>query len=216
VKACVALNPGATASEAELLAYCRERLVKYKLPTVFEFHTELPKTGPGKIDKHDFAGWRAVRDEPHGYRGRMSGAGWNAARQFLSDRMTVMSSHRGETDYPLRITDDFVYDDRRRGGFSYGTIDAEHYPDFLRTLWDIGGGQVSVSITEVVAIRGDRLCLTQNLIEYSNGSTVEILGILQLGPDLTRSQRIVDFDPEDRAAACAELDRMHEVLVEQD
>ncbi len=51
VKACVALNPGAPVTEEELLAYCRERLVKYKLPTVFEFYEELPKTGPGKIDK---------------------------------------------------------------------------------------------------------------------------------------------------------------------
>lgn len=51
VKACIALNPGADAGEDELLAYCAERLVKYKLPTIFEFHVELPKTGPGKIDK---------------------------------------------------------------------------------------------------------------------------------------------------------------------
>ena len=96
----------------------------------------------------------------------MSGEGWNAAR-FLSDRMAVMSAHDGMADYPLRITDDFVYDDRRRGGFSFGTVDAEHYPQFLETLWDIGGGQTALSVTEVVAVRGDRLCLTQHLTASS-------------------------------------------------
>jgi long-chain acyl-CoA synthetase len=58
VKACIALNPGAELSEEELLAYCREHLVKYKLPTVIEFHAELPKTGPGKIDKLKLKGLR--------------------------------------------------------------------------------------------------------------------------------------------------------------
>jgi long-chain acyl-CoA synthetase len=58
VKACIALNPGAAASEEELLAHCREHLVKYKLPTVFEFHDELPKTGPAKIDKLKLKGLR--------------------------------------------------------------------------------------------------------------------------------------------------------------
>jgi len=58
VKACIALNPGASAGEEELLAHCREHLVKYKLPTVFEFHAALPKTGPGKIDKLKLKGER--------------------------------------------------------------------------------------------------------------------------------------------------------------
>jgi long-chain acyl-CoA synthetase len=58
VKACIALNPGARVSEEELLAYCREHLVKYKLPTVFEFHDVLPKTGPAKIDKLKLKGLR--------------------------------------------------------------------------------------------------------------------------------------------------------------
>ena len=58
VKACVALNPGAEVSEEELLAHCRDHLVKYKLPTVFEFHDALPKTGPAKIDKLKLKGLR--------------------------------------------------------------------------------------------------------------------------------------------------------------
>jgi long-chain acyl-CoA synthetase len=33
----------------ELMAYCRTRLAAYKLPSRFEFHTELPKSAVGKI-----------------------------------------------------------------------------------------------------------------------------------------------------------------------
>jgi hypothetical protein len=58
VKACIALDPDADAGEEDLLASCRERLVRYKLSTVFEFHAELPGTGPGKIDKLKLKGAR--------------------------------------------------------------------------------------------------------------------------------------------------------------
>jgi long-chain acyl-CoA synthetase len=48
-KAWVVLKPGATATEDEVRAYCRERLAPYKVPTRVEFRTELPKTMVGKI-----------------------------------------------------------------------------------------------------------------------------------------------------------------------
>ena len=51
VKSFVVLKPGATLDEEELLDYCRESLVKYKMPTHVEFLPDLPKTGVGKIDK---------------------------------------------------------------------------------------------------------------------------------------------------------------------
>lgn len=43
----VAKNPGLT--EEELLAYCRERLAKYKVPGEISFLEELPKNATGKI-----------------------------------------------------------------------------------------------------------------------------------------------------------------------
>lgn len=49
VKAWVVLKPGETLSEAELKAYCKEHLAPYKVPTHYEFRTELPKTTVGKI-----------------------------------------------------------------------------------------------------------------------------------------------------------------------
>lgn len=58
VKACIAFLPGQTASKEEILAYCRENLVKYKVPTILEIFEALPKTGPGKIDKLRLKGLR--------------------------------------------------------------------------------------------------------------------------------------------------------------
>jgi long-chain acyl-CoA synthetase len=49
VKAFVVLKPGAHATEAEIAAYCRERLAPYKLPREIEFRDELPKTQVGKV-----------------------------------------------------------------------------------------------------------------------------------------------------------------------
>jgi long-chain acyl-CoA synthetase len=49
VKAYVVLKPGETATEEELLDYCRENLAYYKVPKFIEFRDELPKTMVGKI-----------------------------------------------------------------------------------------------------------------------------------------------------------------------
>ncbi len=49
-KAFVSLRPGATLTEEELIAFCRERLAHFKCPKSVEF-TELPKTSTGKIQK---------------------------------------------------------------------------------------------------------------------------------------------------------------------
>jgi long-chain acyl-CoA synthetase len=54
----VVLKSGRTATAEELLAYCKERLVDYKIPRRIEFLDALPKTGPGKIDKLKLRGLR--------------------------------------------------------------------------------------------------------------------------------------------------------------
>ena len=53
VKVFVALKEGETATEEELLAYCKDKLAAYKLPTMIEFRDELPKTNVGKVLKKD-------------------------------------------------------------------------------------------------------------------------------------------------------------------
>lgn len=49
VKAWIVLKPGETATEEEIKAFCKERLAAYKVPTHYEFRSELPKTTVGKI-----------------------------------------------------------------------------------------------------------------------------------------------------------------------
>jgi long-chain acyl-CoA synthetase len=49
VKAWVVLKPGEAATEADLRAWCKERLAPYKVPSQVEFRAELPKTTVGKV-----------------------------------------------------------------------------------------------------------------------------------------------------------------------
>ena len=51
VKGLVVLAPGASATEKELIDWCRERLAHYKCPTSVEFRDELARTATGKLQK---------------------------------------------------------------------------------------------------------------------------------------------------------------------
>lgn len=56
VKAAVVLKQGESATQEELISFCKERLAHYKCPKSVDFLSELPKTGSGKITK------KALRD----------------------------------------------------------------------------------------------------------------------------------------------------------
>jgi long-chain acyl-CoA synthetase len=49
VKAFITLKPGATATADEVIEFCRANLAKYKVPTLVEFMTSLPKSAVGKV-----------------------------------------------------------------------------------------------------------------------------------------------------------------------
>jgi long-chain acyl-CoA synthetase len=49
VKAYIVLKENETASENEILTYCREQLAAYKVPKIVEFRSDLPKSMIGKI-----------------------------------------------------------------------------------------------------------------------------------------------------------------------
>lgn len=51
VTAAVVLRPAATATAAELIAFCRARIAHYKAPKDVRFLAALPRTGSGKIQK---------------------------------------------------------------------------------------------------------------------------------------------------------------------
>lgn len=49
VKAYIVLKEGATVTEEALNAFCRKQLASFKVPRLYEFRDELPKTAVGKI-----------------------------------------------------------------------------------------------------------------------------------------------------------------------
>jgi long-chain acyl-CoA synthetase len=49
----VVLKEGERATQDEMIAYCKDKLATYKLPTMIEFIDELPKTNVGKVLKKD-------------------------------------------------------------------------------------------------------------------------------------------------------------------
>ncbi|MFZ0240773.1 MAG: long-chain fatty acid--CoA ligase [Desulfobacterales bacterium] len=53
VKVFIVLKEGKTATPEEIIAFCREKLAKYKWPTEVEFRTELPKSNVGKVLKKE-------------------------------------------------------------------------------------------------------------------------------------------------------------------
>jgi long-chain acyl-CoA synthetase len=57
VKAWVVLRVGRSVTEADLRAFCREKLAPYKVPSKVEFRLELPKTMVGKVLR------RSLREE---------------------------------------------------------------------------------------------------------------------------------------------------------
>jgi acyl-CoA synthetase (AMP-forming)/AMP-acid ligase II len=51
VKALVVVAAGEQVTEDEIIAYCKERLARYKAPTSVEFRETIPRTATGKIQK---------------------------------------------------------------------------------------------------------------------------------------------------------------------
>jgi long-chain acyl-CoA synthetase len=49
VKAYIVLKEGSSTNEEELNSFARKHLAAYKVPRVYEFRSELPKTAVGKI-----------------------------------------------------------------------------------------------------------------------------------------------------------------------
>src|SRR5699024_1985419 len=55
VKAFIVAKPNVELSKKELDRFCRKHLAAYKVPRIYEFHDELPKTAVGKILRRKLA-----------------------------------------------------------------------------------------------------------------------------------------------------------------
>ena len=56
VKAVISLRPGASATQEEIIAFCKERMAAYKYPRTVEIIDDLPKTVTGKILRRELRG----------------------------------------------------------------------------------------------------------------------------------------------------------------
>ena len=63
VKAFVSLRPGESATPAELIAFCKERMAAYKYPRQIDLVDELPKTVTGKILRRELRAAEAAKSE---------------------------------------------------------------------------------------------------------------------------------------------------------
>jgi long-chain acyl-CoA synthetase len=63
VKAFVVTMPGESLTEEELDTYCRKQLAPYKVPKIYEFIDELPKSAVGKILRKDLRAMELARQE---------------------------------------------------------------------------------------------------------------------------------------------------------
>jgi fatty-acyl-CoA synthase len=66
-KALIVRKPNETVSEAEIIAYARQRLAHYKVPKSVEFRENLPKGGTGKILKRELRlpYWQSYEKKVH-------------------------------------------------------------------------------------------------------------------------------------------------------
>jgi acyl-CoA synthetase (AMP-forming)/AMP-acid ligase II len=63
VKGVVVLKEGCTATEEEIIRYCRENIASYKTPKSIDFMNELPRTGSGKLCKKALKDFYALQEK---------------------------------------------------------------------------------------------------------------------------------------------------------
>jgi len=66
VKVFVVIKEGESVTQEELIAYCKDKLAVYKLPTMIEFRDELPKSNVGKVLKKDLRAEELAKKQDKG------------------------------------------------------------------------------------------------------------------------------------------------------
>jgi len=123
---------------------------------------------------------------------------------------TVLNDFESPPHEMLRssFTDDFVYEDRRRGAI-FPIMGAELGMEAFASIWDTGAGRPRFTVSETLAVRGERLVAARLVVDYDNGFALEAIQMLELDVTVTRVQRAFDFDLDDVDTAIAEIDRLH-------
>ena len=106
------------------------------------------------------------------------------------------------------LSDDFAYEDRRRG-WTFPDADAESYPKVILSIWQTGAAGQPRWDVETLAVRGERFAAIVLQIDYGNGMVTESIHVFGLDATLSLVQCDVDFDLDDVDGAVAELDRLY-------
>lgn len=128
-----------------------------------------------------------------------------ASEAFISACARLNDGVPDEGGFRALLTDDFHYEDRRRGHLM-GRADAENFHASVASAWQSGAGIPQWQVQGVLAVRGERYAVIRYAQDYGNGMGSESLGLLGLDATLTRGQVQMDFDVDDLDAAVAELD----------
>lgn len=109
-------------------------------------------------------------------------------------------------------TEDFVRYDRRRLT-AQPPGDRQAWLDAMFAFEELAGGSwPSFEMTEVIAVRGDRLILARWTMGLGTAGEIQFAIVTQLDESIDKIQIICFFDPEDVDVAIAELDRLHDEL----
>ena len=161
--------------------------------------------GESSLTSGSKRGWRpvvsvaSVSDEPS-----------NAASGWMRGIYAVLNDFESPPHEMIRssFTDDFVYEDRRRGAI-FPIMSAELGAEAFASIWDTGAGRPRFTVPQILAVRGERLVAARLVVDYDIGFALEAIQMLQLDATVTRVQRAFDFDVDDVDTVIAELDRLH-------
>lgn len=132
----------------------------------------------------------------------------NAATEWILLRYSLMSELDAALKGASEVTEDFLLDDRRSGGFNFGRFGAADWPTFLASIWDSSSDQVHFEMREVLAVRDQRSAAHVEILD-SDVATWQSIMCIRLNPGLDALERLAIFDLDSRVAAIAELNRMH-------
>ena len=133
----------------------------------------------------------------------------NAAVEFVRRGYDLLNTPGAIPPGKLALTAEFTIEDRRSGGVNFGYLDASGMEALHASGRDVARGRTHQSIVEVLAIRGDRSAAYVEEFDYGDDATTGSIMCIRLNSGLRLLERVVSLDVDDRAAAIAELDRMH-------
>jgi hypothetical protein len=131
----------------------------------------------------------------------------NAASEYFVAACAFLSCGVPDWDIRAQLTDDYRYEDHRRGHI-LGEIDADTWQRFILSTWQTGAGEPRFAVQGVLAVRDDRFAASRLDVDYGNGFVAESIHVIGLDPTLTLVQAASDYDVDDVDEAIAELDRL--------